>query len=114
MNPSSSSKDSGGDKEPSLGGGGDSVNSSDDGDNSRKRKAPPPSSEGPTPEEEAAATATLMSMPRNLYHKKDTSDSSSRDAKSDPDVDLSTIEGQQALNPDMSIEEARFQVRIFL
>ena len=97
----------------------DSVNNddhaSDDGGfenhNNRKRKKNP--SEAPTAAEEAASV-TLMSLPKKLYHKKDlASDASSKD-RSDPDLDLSTIEGQQAVNPNMSIEEARFQVRCLL
>lgn len=98
----------------------DSVNnddnsSDDDGGfqrhNNRKRKKNP--SEAPTAAEEAASV-TLMSLPKKLYHKKDLeSDASSKD-RTDPDLDLSTIEGQQALNPNMSIEEARFQVSCLL
>ena len=92
-----------------------SGSSEDDGgggeDGSRKRKA---ASEPPTAAEEAAATATLMSLPQKLSRaKKETSvsgDASSKD-RSLGDEDLSTIEGQQLLNPNMSIEEARFQVR---
>ena len=79
------------------------------GHSGRKRKEPPTAAE-------EAATASLMSLPRKLsnnntvYIRKDASDASSKD-RSDCDLDLSTIEGQQALNPNMSIEEARFQVR---
>ena len=96
----------------SLGGGSGATtdSGSSDGGESRKRKGAP---EGPTAAEEAA-TASLMSLPGKLSNginnKRDSMDVISSRDKFDPDHDLSTIEGQQVLNPNMSIEEARFQV----
>ena len=93
----------------------DASEERDDGE-SRKRKATEP----PTEADEAAATATLLSMPQNISKANSKKEnnvsgdmSSSRDNRSfgSSDHDLSTIEGQQALNPNMSIDQARFQVR---
>lgn len=83
-------------------GGTDSV-SSDSG--SRKRKVARYHED-----DSNEAASALMDLPRKITSKKD-SETSSKDNKSDTDHDLSTIEGQQAVNPNMSLEEARFQVR---
>eukprot|EP00977_Amphora_coffeiformis_P013722 scaffold3666_cov160-Amphora_coffeaeformis.AAC.3 len=93
----------------------DTDASEEDGSKTRKRKATRP----PTEADEAAATATLMSMPQNISKakaKKETNvsgDASSKDNRSfeSSDHDLSTIEGQQALNPSMSVDQARFQAK---
>lgn len=86
--------------------GGGSSSSSDEDGGSRKRKAEPPTAA------EAAATATLMSLPHQKLSKvkKDASLNGDASSKAESDHDLSTIEGQQALHPSMSIEEARSQV----
>ena len=70
------------------------ASAADSGPASRKRKA----KEGGPTAEEKTATASLMSLP------------SSDGAGSREGLDLSTIEGQQHFNPNMTVEEARFQV----
>lgn len=108
MNPSSNAAKESQKKEmqSASSGGSDSI-SSDGG--SRKRKDAPSSTDA---DDSAEAASALMNLPRELSKQRESDTTSSREYKSGDDHDLSTIEGQQALNPKLSIEEARFQVRV--